>query len=214
VEFHVFDADYVQRLAAGDPVTEAHFSAYFEKFIFLKLRSRRVSPETIEDVRQETVLRVLKALRQGSGVTYPERFGSFVNSISNNVLLEMNHKQSKHPLMDEKTPEPMDDRVDLDAAVVTAERKRMVAAVLDDLSSKDREILRLVFFEDADRADICKQLKVEADYLRVLLHRAKAKFESAYVRKHGTGRHAANFIFVTILSNGMVLGITMLVGWY
>ena len=214
MEFHVFDADYVARLAAGDPVTEAHFGAYFERFIFLKLRSRRVSPEMIEDVRQETLLRVLKSLRQGTGVTHPERFGSFVNSVSKNVLLEMSHKQSKHPLMDEGTPEPSDDRVDLDATVITAERKRIVAAVLDELSSKDREILRLIFFEDADRADICKKLKVEADYLRVLLHRAKAKFESAYVRKHGTARYATNFIFVTILSNVMLSGVTMLVGWY
>jgi RNA polymerase sigma-70 factor (ECF subfamily) len=199
VEFHVFDADYVQRLAAGDPAAESHFGAYFEKFIFLKLRSRRVSPEMIEDVRQETLMRVLKALRQGSGVTHPERFGSFVNSVSNNVLMEMNHKQAKHPLMDEDTPEPMDDRVDLDATVITAERKRMVAGVLDEMPTKDREILRLVFFEDADRADICKRLKVDADYLRVLLHRAKAKFETAYMRKHGAARHAANLIVVMIL---------------
>ncbi len=214
MEFHVFDADYVKRLAAGDPATESHFGAYFEKFIFLKLRSRRVSPEMIEDVRQETLMRVLKTLRQGSGVTHPERFGSFVNSVSNNVLLEMNHKQSKHPLMEEGAPEPLDDRVDLDAAVITEERKRIVASVLDELSSKDREILRLVFFEDADRVDICKQLKVEADYLRVLLHRAKGKFESAYLRKRGSSGSATNFIFVTILSNGLVSGITMLVGWY
>jgi RNA polymerase sigma-70 factor, ECF subfamily len=213
VEFHVFDAGYVQRLAAGDPATESHFSAYFEKFIFLKLRSRRVSPEMIEDVRQETMLRVLKALRHGPGVTHPERFGSFVNSVANNVLLELTHKQSKHPLMEADAPEPQDNRVDLDAAVITAERKRMVSGILDEMSSKDRDILRLVFFEDADRADICNRLKVDGDYLRVLLHRAKAKFAAAYTRKHGAARHAASSLLFVILSNGMVLRLTMIVGW-
>jgi len=213
VEFHLFDADYVGRLAEGDPATEAHFGAYFEKFIFLKLRSRRVTPETIEDVRQETLLRVLKVLRQGTGVTYPERFGSFVNSITNNVLLELNLKNSKHPLMDDDTPEPFDDRVDLDAAIITQERKRLVAAVLDELSAKDREILRLVFFEDIDRTAICKRLNVDLDYLRVLLHRAKGKFETAYVKRHSTARHAANLISMLILSNGCVLGLTILVRW-
>jgi len=213
VEFYAFDAEYVQRLAAGDPDTESHFGTYFEKFLFLKLRSRRVSPDMIEDVRQETMLRVLKALRQGSGVTHPERFGSFVNSVSNNVLLELHHKQSKHPLIEEDAAEPYDDRVDLDAAVITAERKRMVAAILNELSPKDRDILRLVFFEDKDRADISSQMKVPPEYLRVLLHRAKAKFESAYVRKHGAARHAANSIFLIILGNGIVLGLTIQVGW-
>lgn len=213
MEFHVFDADYVRRLAEGDPATESHFGTYFEKFIFLKLRSRRVTPEMIEDVRQETMLRVLKALRQGSGVTHPERFGSFVNSVSNNVLLELNHKNSRHTLIDDDAPEPVDDRVNLDAGIITEERKRMVASILDELSVKDREILRLVFFEDIDRTAICSRLNLEADYLRVLLHRAKAKFETAYLRKHSAVRHAANSILVLILSNALVLRLTILVRW-
>jgi RNA polymerase sigma-70 factor, ECF subfamily len=213
VEFHLFDADYVRLLAEGDPATESHFGTYFQKFIFLKLRSRRVTPEMIEDVQQETMLRVLKALRKGTGVTHPERFGSFVNSVSNNVLLEFHHKNSKHSSMEDDAPEPFDDRVDLDAAIITKERKRAVAAVLDELSPKDREILRLVFFEDLDRTAICKRLNVEPDYLRVLLHRAKAKFETAYVRKHSTARHAANLIFVVFLSNAFVSRLTILVRW-
>ena len=213
MEFHSFDAEYVRRLTEGDPVTESHFGAYFEKFIFLKLRARRVTPEMIEDVRQETLLRVLKTLRQGAGVDKPERFGSFVNSVANNVLLELTHKNSKHPAIEEDDPEPVDDRVDLDAAVITQERKRLVAAVLDELSAKDREILRLVFFEDADRTAICSRLQVEPDYLRVLLHRAKGKFETAYVKKHSTPRHAANLIFLLIFSNALVLGVTIQVRW-
>src|ERR1700719_2177337 len=92
VEFHLFDAEYVRKLAEGDPVTESHFSAYFGKFILTKLRARKVSVEMAEDICQETLLRVLKSLRQGSGVSHPERFGAFVNAISNNVLMEFMHK--------------------------------------------------------------------------------------------------------------------------
>jgi len=213
VEFHAFDADYVRRLADGDPATESHFGAYFHKFIFLKLRSRRVSPEMIEDVRQETLLRVLKSLRHGAGVTHPERFGSFVNSVVNNVLLELNYKNSKHPQVEEDTPEPFDDRVDLDATVITEERKRMVAAVLVGLPGKDQDILRLVFFEDLDRAVICNRLKVEPDYLRVLLHRAKAKFQTAYIKRHGTGWLGSYSVLMWILGNAGVLGITIQVRW-
>lgn len=213
MDFHVFDADYVRRLTEGDPDTESHFSAYFEKFIFLKLRSRRVSPEMIEDVRQETLMRVLKSLRHGAGVTYPERFGAFVNSVANKTLQELNLKYSKHSQMEEDTPDPSDESVDLDAAVITEERKRMVLAVLLELPSKDQEILRLVFFEDLDRTLICNRLKVEADYLRVMLHRAKAKFQTAYIKKHSTARHPANTILMLILGNAAVLGITIQVRW-
>ena len=183
MEFHTFDAAYVRRLADGDPATEAHFSGYFRKFITLKLGARRLSVSLAEDIQQETMLRVLKALRQGSGVSQPERFGAFVNAVCNNVALEFLHKESRQPVGLENSPEPVDDRVDMDASLVTDERKQAVAAVMNGLASKDREILRLVFFEDADREEICRKLGVRAEYLRVLLHRAKEKFAQSYQQK-------------------------------
>jgi DNA-directed RNA polymerase specialized sigma24 family protein len=65
VEFHLFDSEYVRKLADADPSTESHFSAYFGTFILAKLRARKVAVEMAEDIRQETLLRVLKSLRQG-----------------------------------------------------------------------------------------------------------------------------------------------------
>lgn len=185
MEFHLFDSEYVRKLADGDPSTESHFSAYFGRFILTKLRARRVSRELAEDIRQETLLRVLKSLRQGSGVSQPERFGAFVNAVSNNVLLEFQHKDSRHPPVDGETPEMPDSAANIDVTLVTEERKRMVAEILDELPPKDRKILRMVFFEEADRQSIAEIFEVEPDYLRVLLHRAKSKFLAAYVRRDG-----------------------------
>jgi RNA polymerase sigma factor (sigma-70 family) len=205
VEFHLFDAEYVRKLAEGDPATESHFSAYFAKFILTKMRARKVSVEMAEDVCQETLLRVLKSLRQGSGVSQPERFGAFVNAVSNNVLLELTHKQSRHALIDEDTPEPVDKGAGAESKLITEERKQLVAAVLDELLPKEREILRLVFFEEADRHKISEQFQVDPDYLRVLLHRAKSKFQVAYMRRERKFRPAVALFF---LCNALVLKIT------
>jgi RNA polymerase sigma-70 factor, ECF subfamily len=206
VEFHLFDAEYVRKLADGDPATESHFSAYFEKCILTKMRARKVSVDMAEDVRQETLFRVLKSLRQGSGVSQPERFGAFVNSVSNNVFLELSHKQSRHTLMDEDTPEPVDKAAGAESKLITEEQKQMVAAVLDELLPKEREILRLVFFEEVDRRQISEQFQVDPDYLRVLLHRAKSKFHLAYTRRQRAFRRAG---VIFLLCNVMVLKITM-----
>lgn len=184
MQFRAFDAEYIGKLTAADPETESHFSAYFGQFIFLKLRARRISPDLVEDVRQETLMRVLKALRHGSGIDQPERFGGFVNTVCHNVLLEFLHKQARHPLLDENAPEQADETVDLDAPLVNEQRKRAVAQAMDELGDRDREILRLVFFEDLEREEICRRMKVDAEYLRVLLHRAKSRFEAIYVRKN------------------------------
>ncbi len=200
MEFRSFDAGYVERLKDGDPETEAHFHTYFSQFLSLKLRSRHISDEAAGDVRQETLYRVLKVLRKGAGVEHPERFGAFVNSVCNNVVLEFSRRASN---TEEYPAEVRDHSIDLERSLITAERKRMVKAVLDELSAKDREILRLVFLEEADRAEICKKLKIDAAYLRVLLHRAKARFQAAGARK-GT------FITQMLLfcCNGIAAGVT------
>src|SRR5271169_1349359 len=60
-----FDAEYVRQLAEGEPSVERHFTSYFGDLIRIKLRRRGWSTHDVEDVRQETFLRVLQKLRRG-----------------------------------------------------------------------------------------------------------------------------------------------------
>jgi RNA polymerase sigma-70 factor, ECF subfamily len=194
----------VARLASGDPETEAHFSVYFGRFLSLKLRSRRLSAEAADDVRQETLYRVLKTLRQGKGVQDPRRFGAFVNAVCNNVLLEALHKGARDVTVGDSLPEAEDGAMLADESLITAERKKAVAAILKDMPPKDREILRLVFFEDVAREEICRRMNADAGYVRVLLHRAKARFEAAFLKSH---RSFAGMMM--LLCNAMVLSATI-----
>jgi RNA polymerase sigma-70 factor, ECF subfamily len=132
-----------------------------------------------EDVQQETLYRVLKILRQGKGVDDPKRFGPFVNAVCNNVLLEFLHKTARDSPAGDEMPDLPDDAAGADESLITAERKKAVAEILASLSTKDREILRLVFFDDMDRKEICRRLGTDSGYMRLLLHRAKARFEAA-----------------------------------
>jgi RNA polymerase sigma-70 factor (ECF subfamily) len=198
LEFQIFDAAYVARLTQGDPDTELHFASYFGRLLTSKLRVRRIAPQTAEDVRQETFLRVLRTLRQGPGVAQPAAFGAFVSAVCNNVLLETIGKDARHPPIAENAPEPVDERVDLDASLITEQRKRVVGRILDSLPAKDREVLRMVFLEEADRTEVSRRLGVSGEYLRVLLHRAKTKFEEEFTRTRGDFfRALAFFVFAT-----------------
>ena len=87
LQFQSFDESYLSRLRSGDFRTQENFSAYFSALIKIKLGSRLKSPEATEDVRQETFARFFIALRDGK-ILQPDRLGSFVNYICNNVLLE------------------------------------------------------------------------------------------------------------------------------
>src|SRR6185295_9001327 len=88
VQRQSFDAGYVGRLISFDAETERDFVAYFGELLAIKLRSRLRAPELIQDVTQETFLRVLRTLRQ-SGIESSEALGSFVNSVCTNVLFEV-----------------------------------------------------------------------------------------------------------------------------
>ena len=177
-----FDADYVQRLTSSDSETERDFAAYFGELLALKLRSRLRSPDAIQDVIQETFLRVLRTLRQ-TGVDQPEALGSFVNSVCNNVLFEVYRAQSR-------VADPPEDRpseeILAESAMVNEEERTNVRNVLSQMPEKDRKILRWLFFDEREKGDVCRSLQVDREYLRVLVHRAKLRFRSDYLRHSAT----------------------------
>jgi RNA polymerase sigma-70 factor (ECF subfamily) len=192
LQFHSFDESYVERLRAGDYRTQEHFGAYFSALIQVKLRSRVSSREAIEDVRQETFARFYVALREGK-ILHPERLGSFVNSICNNVLLEHYRSTARHSsLDDDDEPKDFPSRaMDLLSVLVAKETEKKVREILEQLSERDRRLLREVFLEERDKDEICRNFGVDREYLRVLLHRAKQSFKSLY--KKSTGNDSPEF---------------------
>jgi RNA polymerase sigma-70 factor, ECF subfamily len=183
LQFQAFDESYVDRLRAGDFRTQEHFVAYFSELIQLKLRARLRTPQAIEDVRQETFARVLAALRSPGGIRQPERLGPFVNSICNNVLLEHYRASSRDTsLEDEPENDFPDPVIDVLGAVAARQMERKVREILDEMSERDRRILRAVFLEELDKDEVCREFDVDRDYLRVLLHRAKQSFKSLYLK--------------------------------
>jgi RNA polymerase sigma-70 factor (ECF subfamily) len=182
IKFESFDEDYVQRLTDGDPNAGAHFASYFGNLLYLKLRVRLRSLHLIEDIRQETLKRVLVILRQGAGVEQPESFGAFVNGVCNNVMRELCRLDEREESWDESMDEPIDSTVDLDAELVNEDLKREIAWIFAAMPEKDRRILQAIFLDEIDKAEICRKYRVDNNYLRVMLYRAKAQFREAYDR--------------------------------
>lgn len=187
LQFHSFDEAYVERLRAGDFRTQEHFSTYFGALIQVKLRSRLQSRESIEDIRQETFARFYAALREGK-IQHPERLGSFVNSVCNNVLLEHYRSNTHHASLDDddKTLELPGPVTDMLGGLVAKEMEEKVREILDQLPERDRRLLREVFLEERDKDEVCRDFGVDREYLRVLLHRAKQSFKSLYLKSNNS----------------------------
>jgi RNA polymerase sigma-70 factor, ECF subfamily len=183
VEFFAFDKNYLERLREGDPPTEHHFVSYFEQLLRIKLRARTLASDRVEDLRQETFIRVIAALRREGGVRQPERFGAFVNSICNNVLLEYYRSSARNQPMDDAHLEIPDKVLDLEGMLVTKQSAERVRHILEELPRRDRDLLRAIFLEEKDKDSVCREFGVDRDYLRVLLHRAKDKFKALYEKE-------------------------------
>lgn len=180
MELFAFDQTYVDRLRDRDPVTEQHFVSYFEQLLRIKLRARFLAEDVLHDVQQETYIRVIAALRREGGVRQPERFGAFVNSICNNVLLELYRKSGKNQPLDDTHAEIPDKTLDLEGMLVTKQSIERVREILDEMPRKDRDLLRAIFIDEKEKDEVCREFQVDREYLRVLLHRAKARFKAIY----------------------------------
>lgn len=179
-----FNQEYLQRLRDGDPETQRHFTRYFGELLNIKLRNRVRSPHLIEEVRQETFLRVLLIVRR-DGIAHPDRLGAFVNSVCNNVVLEVFRNETRSLPMPESVPEVMDEAPNPESAASSKEQKSQVRGILETLPPKDRDLLRQIFLEERDKDEVCKTFQVDREYLRVLLHRAKARFRAALEQAAG-----------------------------
>jgi len=182
LQFEAFDQSYLDRLRSGDPRTQAHFFAYFSRLMQLKLRARLRTVQEVEDVKQETFARVFTALQNGK-IRQPDRLGPFVNSMCTNVLREQYRSNSKVTSIDDEVANEIPDRtVNVEGVVAARQMEQKIREILDQMSERDRRILRAVFLEEQDKDDVCRDFGVDRDYLRVLVHRAKLAFKSEYLK--------------------------------
>lgn len=180
MDFFAFDDDYVRRLREGDRPTEEHYEHYFRLFLSRTLRRRRMPPGEIDDVIQTTHLRVYQELRTGEGIRDGHAFGGYVHKTCIHVAQEAERKRRVTVEIDNEWPS---DDADALREFITRESSRRVRDTLRELEAehpRDGAILRELFIEERDKAEICARYGVDREYLRVLVFRALRKFREMY----------------------------------
>ena len=125
----------------------------------------------------------MTSLKRKSGVKTPEALGAFVNSVCNNVVFEMYRSGSRTVPLEEDFDAADERQPSADSAIAAGEDRERVRAALVALPPKERELLTWLFFEGRDKDQMCRDLQVDRDYLRVLLHRAKNRFREQFVQE-------------------------------
>jgi len=183
VDRYEFDEEYLRRLREGDPSAEEHFAAYFGELLLIKLRARLHCRHLIEDIQQETLLRVVRALRQGGGLEQAGCLGAFVNSVCNHVLSEYRSDETRLNLIRAGLHDSAGNRCGSEGGLPAVECRRDVERMLAALSDKDRTLLRMVVLEDRDLSEVCRRFGVNEAYVRVMVHRAKLRLRKRFVER-------------------------------
>ncbi len=171
--------EIAERIRQGDASAERLLYERFERRIhFLAMRELR-SSFGADDVRSETMLRVIRALRDGR-LQVAEALPGFVLQTAKNVIREQRRYDRRHvalaepdgTLPDPPAPEPPED---VDRHVVAALR-----TAIDTLKGRDRAFLRLHYFDELPRAEIARRLGVSEERVRLVKSRALQRFRDAY----------------------------------
>jgi RNA polymerase sigma-70 factor (ECF subfamily) len=129
-----------------------------------------------EDIAQETLSRVLAALRAG-GVESPESLPAFVFQTARNLCMHHARSRGREARAIErlKGSAGASSHPPAEETWISAERAARVRAALDRLREADREILREAFENWHDTDEIASRLGLSAEAVRVRKHRALAR---------------------------------------
>jgi RNA polymerase sigma-70 factor (ECF subfamily) len=142
----------------------------------------------VDDIVQETMVRFMLAT-QAEKIHNPAAVGAFLNGICRNVISEYRRRNMRDEPMPEVVPEPPGNGIP-DSELF--ELRQAIAEGLQQLSERDRRVLRGFYLEEKSKEEILGQTGLSDENFRVVLCRAKERFRAIYVEqtKHrGPSRH-------------------------
>ena len=154
---------------------ESLFNKYSARVYYLALRQLRSTADA-EDVRAETFLRVVRAL-QKQQIRSPDAVGSFVLGTARNVILEL--LREPHRL---KHDHEIPDVPEFSPAAVDEDVARAIETVIRRLKPRERDFLRLHYYEDLGKEEIARRIGIDQERVRLIKHRTLKSFREIYQR--------------------------------
>lgn len=158
--------------AQGEGADEASLVRQFRERLRLFALRRLNDRAAAEDVAQETLRRVLEASRAGR-IENPSALPAFVFQTAQNVCLQhfRSRKREGLALLRLSGEDPSQPETNPLTSLIGDERREAVRQALAQLSSEDRELLRMVYYEETETSTLATRLGVTPGALRVRKHR-------------------------------------------
>jgi RNA polymerase sigma-70 factor (ECF subfamily) len=174
------DTELVANIENGQTESEAAlYAKYSAKVYYIALRGSK-SPQDADDVRAETFLRVLQAIRRKQ-VRSAASLPAFILGVTRNVLNEL-YARRRHA-GEEVPPEvadvagPSHEQLFLDQEVRLA-----IQETIERLKPRERAVLRMHFYEELPTPEIARRAGIAPERVRLVKSRALKRFREVYSR--------------------------------
>jgi len=169
------DTTLAADIRRGESVAETViYEKYAARVYYLALSELR-SREDAEDVRVESFLRVIKALRNGQ-LRSPEALPGFILGTAKNVVREKIRQRRKEERIAQADNEPGDPFF-IDPWV-----KQAIKQVIRRLKPREQAFLVMYFYQELPPDQIAARLNLKPERLRLIKSRALKHFREVYSR--------------------------------
>lgn len=174
------DSELVSRIQTGESESEsALYERYAARVYYLALRESR-SRQDAEDVRAETFLRVLQAIR-GNQLRTADSLGSFILGVTRNVLRELYAKRRQQgdavPAEEAELSTPSHERLFLDQEVRVA-----IQRTIARLKPREQLVLRLLIYDELPPTEVARRAEIAPERVRLVKSRALKHFREIHNR--------------------------------
>ncbi len=172
------DTQLVAEILSGRTDAEATlYDKYAARVYYIALRKSR-SPHDAEDVRAETFLRVLQAIRNNQ-LRSPDSLGSFILGTTRNVLRELFLRQRKAGQA--TSPDELDATVPShENLFLDSEVRRAIERTIERLKPRERDLLRMHFYDELPSEEIARRAGIAPERVRLVKSRALKHFRKVY----------------------------------
>jgi RNA polymerase sigma-70 factor (ECF subfamily) len=178
------DPELVERIECGDESAEsAFYHRYAERLYYLALMRVR-SQQDAEDVRSETFLRVLSAIRRRE-LHSPAALARFCMRTLDHVAFELLRKRRRAGADGDAMQEPPP--AALDQHFLDEEVKAAIERAMARLKPREREFLRMYYYEELSKEEIARRTGIAGERVRLVKSRALKSFREIYLRLKNAG---------------------------
>lgn len=172
------NSELVRNIQQGDTAAEEELYKRYSSRIYFLAVSELHSKDDAEDIRAETFLRVIQALREGK-LRSADSLPSFIVGFALNVIREHRRHKSRTDSIEDYEYDVASES-SLEDVFLNAETSRAIEEAARRLKPREQQFLRMYFYEELPKEEISARLGIKEDRLRLIKSRALQSFRDIY----------------------------------